>query len=102
MIYKQDGFQDAYQKLLEAAPDFNQRELQVALGVGLGPGIKKFSMNGNTITITGKPKETGAYSATIKIVGSKAKLSVDIGKMHDSLKQRIADAFDAQGIDIRK
>lgn len=102
MIYNQDNFQDAYTKLVEDGPDFNQRELEVSLGVGLGPGVKKFSKQGNTISLSGKPKETGAYSATIKIMGKKAKLSVDVGKMSPELSRRIADAFDEQGIQLTK
>lgn len=102
MIYKQNTFQDAYNQILKEAPELNQRELEVELGVGLGPGIKKFSMNGNTITLSGKDKETGAYSATIKITGARAKLVVNVGKMNDKLKGRISSAFDSQGIDITK
>ena len=98
----QDNFANAYNKLLEAAPQLDQREIQVQLGVGLGPGIKKFTMQGNTILISGKDKELGAYSAKIEITGKKGRINMVMGKMNPKVKQRIIDVFDDNGIALAK
>lgn len=98
MILK-DNFRDAYKNMLTESLD--QRELEVELGVGLGPGIKKFSMRGDTITITGMPKDTGKYSATIKVTGKNAIVKTIVGKLNQKVRARIFDALGEQDIYVK-
>ena len=95
-----DNIRKAYEKYLAEAPNIDQRELEVELGVGLGPGIKKFSLRGNEAIISGSDKETGKYGATINITGKRAKVKMTFGKLSNKLQQRIIDAFDKFNIDV--
>lgn len=97
-MIKEDAIRDIYYAMLNESLD--QRELEVELGVGLGPGIKKFAMRGDEITLTGQPKDTGKYTATVKVIGKNAKAKVVVGKINQKLAVRMVDAFDKQGIDL--
>ena len=97
-MIREDVIRDIYFNMLNES--LNQRELEVELGIGLGPGIKKFTMRGDEIILTGAPKDTGKYSMTIKVIGKKAVAKTVVGKIGTKLAVRMADAFDAQGIDL--
>lgn len=100
-MIRTDDFRAAYEEYLAEAPQVTSRELEVELGVGIGPGIKKFSYRGNTATLSGTDKETGKYGATLTITGSKSVFKLTFGKISSKLGQRIIDALDKFNIDVK-